>query len=103
VNAATLAAAQAYANDQLRTRGHLFLNELLDLLELPRVRQGQTAGWVWKKFQFGSLVTLGVFERGRAFDFLKTNTPVIPLVIDCNDDILDLVFGPVTETTVVNQ
>ena len=40
-----LKAQQAFANDKLQTRGHLFLNEVLDDLDLPRTPAGQIFGW----------------------------------------------------------
>lgn len=40
-----LKAQQAFANDKLHTRGHLFLNEVLDDLDLPRTPAGQIVGW----------------------------------------------------------
>lgn len=40
-----LKAQQAFANDKLQTRGHLFLNEVLDDLDLPRTPAGQIVGW----------------------------------------------------------
>lgn len=40
-----LRAQQAFANDKLQTRGHLFLNEVLDDLDLPRTPAGQIVGW----------------------------------------------------------
>lgn len=40
-----LKAQQAFANDKLQTRGYLFLNEVLDDLDLPRTPAGQIVGW----------------------------------------------------------
>lgn len=40
-----LKAQQAFANDKLQTSGHLFLNEVLDDLDLPRTPAGQIVGW----------------------------------------------------------
>lgn len=40
-----LKAQQAFANDKLQTRGHLFLNEVMDDLDLPRTPAGQIVGW----------------------------------------------------------
>lgn len=40
-----LKAQQAFANDKLQTHGHLFLNEVLDDLDLPRTPAGQIVGW----------------------------------------------------------
>lgn len=44
-NCMFLKAQQAFANDKLLTRGHLFLNEVLDDLDLPRTPAGQIVGW----------------------------------------------------------
>lgn len=38
---------QNYANDLLRTRGHLFLNEVYDMLGMQRSRAGNIVGWVY--------------------------------------------------------
>lgn len=40
---------QDYANEMLKSRGHLFLNEVYDLLDIPRSRAGQVVGWVYNK------------------------------------------------------
>lgn len=40
-----LKAQQSYANDLLQSRGHLYLNEVLDSLDLPRTPAGQIVGW----------------------------------------------------------
>lgn len=37
---------QEYANEKLRSKGYLFLNEVLDMVGIPRVRAGQAAGWM---------------------------------------------------------
>lgn len=38
---------QDYANEKLKARGYLFLNEVLDMVGLPRCRAGQTVGWIY--------------------------------------------------------
>ncbi len=42
-----LRAQQNYANDVLRARGHLFLNEVYDMLDLRRTTAGQIVGWTY--------------------------------------------------------
>lgn len=45
-NEARLRAAQTYFTDILNTRGHVFLNEVLDELGLKRTPAGAVCGWV---------------------------------------------------------
>ena len=44
-NQVFLRSQQNYANDLLRARGHVFLNEICDMLGLPRTRLGVVLGW----------------------------------------------------------
>lgn len=38
---------QNYANDKLRAQRHLFLNEIYDMLGIPRSKAGQIVGWIY--------------------------------------------------------
>lgn len=64
---------QRYANDLLKSRGHLFLNEVYDMLGLPRSKAGQVVGWIYdEKNPIGdNYVDFGIHdvhnERKRAF------------------------------------
>ena len=40
---------QDYANEKLKAQGHLFLNEVYDLLDIPRSKAGQVVGWIYDK------------------------------------------------------
>ena len=51
---------QDYANEVLKSRGHLFLNEVYDMLGLPRTQAGQLVGWV--KGQGDDFVDFGIFD-----------------------------------------
>jgi hypothetical protein len=55
---------QNFANDLLRSRGHIFLNEVYDMLGLARSPEGQVVGWV--QGNGDDFVDFGVF-RGDEF------------------------------------
>ena len=38
---------EVYATELLKKRGHLFLNEVYDMLGLPRSKVGQMVGWIY--------------------------------------------------------
>lgn len=40
---------QAYCNELLKSRGYMFLNEVYDVLDIPRTKAGQSVGWVYSK------------------------------------------------------
>ena len=54
---------QNWANDKLRAQGHLFLNEVYDMLGLDRTKEGAIVGWVMGNGD--DFVDFGVFEGDR--------------------------------------
>jgi len=40
---------QNWANDQLRIRGHIFLNEVYSMIGLPHTSAGAVVGWLWNR------------------------------------------------------
>lgn len=61
---------QNHANDMLRARGHVFLNEVYDMLGLPRTKEGSIYGWVMNG-DGTTVVDFGIYNienpAGRAF------------------------------------
>lgn len=62
-----LKALQSQANDQLRARGHLFLNEVYEMLGFPLTDYGQVVGWIYDiRNPIGdNFVDFGIFEVRR--------------------------------------
>lgn len=57
-----ISAQQNYANDLLTARGYVFLNEVHDLLGVPRTKAGQVVGWV-KNGAGDNYIDFGVFRN----------------------------------------
>ena len=57
---------EAYADDLLRAKGYLFLNEVYDMLGIPRTKTGQCVGWAFENSD--KHVTFGLNE---VIDFSK--------------------------------
>ncbi|NCE64137.1 hypothetical protein D1159_05930 [Pseudoflavonifractor sp. 524-17] len=70
-----LKALQAQATDKLRAQGHLFLNEVYDLLGFKRTKAGAAVGWIYdpKNPVGDDFVDFGMFEvrRPAAVDFVN--------------------------------
>jgi len=64
LNKAFLTQTQNWANDKLRSQGHLFLNEVFDMLGKDRTRAGNIVGWVYDPNGENSdgYVDFGIFD-----------------------------------------
>ena len=86
---------QNYANDLLKKKGHLFLNEVYDMLGIPRTRAGQVVGWIYdEKHPIGdNFVDFGIYDmnREKVRDFVNGYERVIFLDFNVDGNILDLI------------
>lgn len=86
---------QNWANERLKARGHLFLNEVYDLLGAKRTKAGAQVGWVYDEANtFGdNFVDFGIFDttRPKARDFVNGYEKVIVLDFNVDGYILDLI------------
>ena len=92
-NMVFLKQTQKHANDILQARGHLFLNEVYDMLGLPRSKAGQVVGWVYnEKNPVGdNYVDFGIFSDPDSYsDFVYGNDPAILLDFNVDGVIWDL-------------
>jgi hypothetical protein len=61
-NLMTLKCRQNYANDLLNARGHLFLNEVYDMLGIKRSDAGAVVGWVKDNVDGDGFVDFGIYK-----------------------------------------
>ena len=61
---------QDWANEKLKARGHLFLNEVYDMLGIPRSKTGQVVGWIYDekdpKHKGDNYVDFGIYKNTEA-------------------------------------
>lgn len=86
---------QNYANEMLKARGHLFLNEVYDMLGARRTKAGAQVGWIYdEKNAFGdNYVDFGIFDTRspKARDFVNGLEKVIVLDFNVDGVILDMI------------
>ena len=86
---------QTWANDVLQSKGHLFLNEVYDMLNIPRTKAGQVVGWIYdKEHPTGdNFVDFGIYNLNieKARDFVNGYERSIVLDFNVDGPILDLI------------
>lgn len=77
---------QNWANERLKSRGYLFLNEVYEMFGFPMTEAGQVVGWVYDKEIGDGFVDFGVYDlyNEKARDFVNGRERVI--LLDFNVD-----------------
>ena len=86
---------QNWANEVLQSKGHLFLNEVYDMLNIPRTKAGQVVGWIYdEEHPTGdNFVDFGIYNLNieKARDFVNGYERSIVLDFNVDGPILDLI------------
>lgn len=78
-----LLSQQRLANDLLKHRGHLFLNEVYDMLGFDRTQTGAVVGWIYNSKIGDNYVDFGIYNLG---DRSKINKSKTSILLDFNVD-----------------
>lgn len=90
-----LKSEQQYATDKLRSSNHVFLNDILERLDIPKTPEGQLAGWVWTpghdEDMGDGFVDFKIRQTFREnLDFPDGIEPIITLDFNCDGNIFEL-------------
>lgn len=92
-----LKAEQNFANDRLKSRGYVFLNEVYERLGIEPTRAGQIVGWYYDpknpEHKGDNYIDFGIYDlyREKARDFVNGYENVILLDFNVDGPILDLI------------
>ncbi|UQS94731.1 hypothetical protein SEA_ZEINA_57 [Arthrobacter phage Zeina] len=92
-NLVFLRGQEAFANQRLRTRGHVFLNEIYDALGMERTKAGQVVGWSLEG-DGDKAIDFGLYDvrRQSARRFVNGQEDAVLLDFNVDGDILNAAF-----------
>lgn len=86
---------QNMANDKLKTQGYLFLNDVYDMLDIPKTKIGQVVGWIYDEnnTEGDNFVDFGIYDihKEGCRDFVNGYERSILLDFNVQGNILDLI------------
>lgn len=94
LNLLFLKSQQAYANSLLKSRGHVFLNEVYDMLGFPRSKAGAVVGWIYKSENptGDNYIDFGIFDgNDQSRSFVNGYERTILLDFNVDGNILELI------------
>ena len=95
LNKVFLVQQQNYANDKLRMNGVVTLNEVYEMLGVPKTAYGQIAGWVYTEDESigNNYIDFGIFDTNnpKACDFVNGHERSIILDFNCIGNILEYI------------
>lgn len=83
---------QDYANEKLHRQGYLFLNDVYQMLGIPKTKAGQIVGWIYdEEHPIGdNFVDFGIYDL-RNTSFVNGDENVALLDFNVDGNILDLI------------
>lgn len=93
INKMWLTGVQNHMNRLLQVRGHLFLNEVMDALNMPRTPEGQQLGWVYSAGTGDDFVDFGFLteEDPHTVAFRNGEVSTVRLNLNVDGIVMDLI------------
>ena len=94
-NLAFLRQQQAYANKKLQCEGYLFLNDVYEMLGIPKTKAGHVVGWIYDKNGTGdNYVDFGIYDLydEQKRNFVNGYEKSIWLDFNVDGDIYELLY-----------
>lgn len=86
---------QRYANDKLKAQGHLFLNDVYEMLGIQKTKAGQIVGWIYNEEHPNgdNYIDFGIYDihSPATRDFVNGYERTILLDFNVDGNILDLI------------
>ena len=93
-NLTFLKCQQAYANEKLKAKGYLFLNDVYKMLGIPATKAGQIVGWIYdeKNPIVDNFVDFGLYDMNKPVvrDFVNGYERTILLDFNVDGNILEM-------------
>lgn len=87
---------QNWANEKLKRQGYLFINDVYEMLGIPKCKEGQVHGWVYdEKNPIGdNYVDFGIYElhKEKNRDFVNGYEKVVLLDFNYDGNIMDYIM-----------
>ena len=94
-NLMTVRRVQNFANEKLHTQGHMFLNEVYDMLGIDRTRDGNIVGWLYdpENPNLNNVIDFGIYDvhKKGSRNFVNGFERTILLDFNVDGNILDLI------------
>ena len=82
---------QNYANEKLKSQGYLFLNDVYEMLGIPKSKAGQIVGWIYKENNTDgdNYVDFGIYKTEKNAKFVNGYENSILLDFNVDGPIID--------------
>lgn len=93
LNLMFLRTQEQFANDMLRARGHVLLNDVYDMLGFERTGSGAIVGWAITKGEGDNFVDFGIYDlsQDRKRAFINGDEPFVVLDFNVDGVVYDLI------------